>query len=218
MIIKNNNTFHLQGKNTSYIMVVNETGDLLHYHFGKKLSDRDYSEKLIKCSFGYICNDENDICLETTLQEYPAYGYTDLRMPAYSVQNKYGNSVSRLIYKDYSIKENEVSYIEGMPSIFKSNKTAQTLEITLCDDSIGLEVILLYTVFDEYDIILRSSKFVNKSGEKMTLDTAYSASVDFEKRGFDLIYFPGAWCREREFIRTKINLGEKNRYLKRKRG
>ena len=76
-------------------------------------------------------------------------------------QNKYGNSVSRLVYKDYEIKENEVSYIEGMPSLFKGDKTAQTLEIIICDEAIGLEVVLSYTVFDEYDVILRNSKFIN---------------------------------------------------------
>lgn len=209
MIVKNNNTFHLQGKSISYIIAINETGDLLHYYFGNKIENRDYSTKTIQQSYGWLCNDENGIFLETAFQEYPAYGYTDLRSPAYMVQNKYGNSVSRLVYKDYSIKENQVSYIEGMPSLFKGNETAQTLELTLCDAAIGLEVVLSYTVFDEYNVILRNSKFINKSNEEMTIDTAYSASVDFEKRDLDLVYFPGAWCREREFVRSKINLGEK---------
>ena len=209
MIKKNGNTFHLQGKNISYIIAINEAGDLLHYYFGEKLKNRDYSAKLIKRSFGLLCNDEKRIFLETEAQEYPAYGYTDLRSPAYMVQNKYDNAVSRLAYKDYTIKQNEVSYVEGMPSLYKGYKNAQTLEITLCDNTIGLEVILSYTVFDEYNVILRSSKFINKSDKDITIDTAYSASVDFEKRDFDLIYFPGAWCREREFVRTKINLGEK---------
>ena len=111
MIVKNNNTFHLQGKSISYIIAINETGDLLHYFFGNKIENRDYSTKTIQQSHGWLCNDENGIFLETAFQEYPAYGYTDLRSPAYMVQNKYGNSVSRLVYKDYSIKENQVSYI-----------------------------------------------------------------------------------------------------------
>lgn len=209
MIIKNNNTFHLQGENISYIIAINEAGDLFHYYFGEKLADRDYSAKLVKRGYGLLCNDENGIFLETEMQEYPAYGYTDLRSPAYLVKNKFGNSVSRLIYKEYTIKEDEVSYIEGMPYLFKGDKTAQTLEVTLCDETIGLEVVLSYTVFDEYDVILRSSKLINKSDKEMIIDTAYSASIDFEKRDFDLVYFPGAWCREREFVRTKINMGEK---------
>ncbi len=209
MIFKNNSTFHLQGRNISYIMTVNEAGDLLHYHFGRKMADRDYGKNIEKLAFSLISYDENDIFLETSAQEYPAYGHTDLRYPAYSVLNKYGNSVSRLLYKGYEIKENQVACIEGMPSLLKGDKNAQTLEITLCDEAIGLEVILSYTVFDEYDVILRNSKFINKSDEKLAIESAYSTNVDFDKGDYDLIYFPGAWCREREFVRTNIRFGEK---------
>ena len=96
-----------------------------------------------------------------------------------------------------------------MPSLFKGDKMAQTLEITLCDETVELEVVLSYTVFEEYNVVLRSSKFINKSDEEMTIDFAYSTSIDFGKRDLDLVYFPGAWGREREFVRTNINLGEK---------
>ncbi len=209
MIFKNNNTFHLQGRNISYIMTINEEGDLLHYHFGRKMADRDYGKNIEKLAFSLISYDQNDIFLETSTQEYPAYGHTDLRHPAYSVLNKFGNGMSRLLYKDYEIKENQVAYVEGMPSLFKGDKNAQTLEITLCDEAIGLEVVLSYTVFDEYDVILRSSKFINKSDENMVIESAYSTNIDFDKGDYDLIYFPGAWCREREFIRTNIRFGEK---------
>jgi len=209
MIYKNKNTFHLEGKNISYIMAVNETGDLLHYHFGKKMADRDYLPRIVNKGEGLLCNDENDIYLETHMQEYPAYGYTDLRKPAYSVKNKFGNNVSRLLYKDYKIKENETACVEGMPSLFKGDKTCQTLEITLEDKKIGLEAVLSYTVFDEYDVVLRSTKLLNKSNEDMTVEEAYSASLDFEKGQYDFVYFPGAWMREREFTRTEIKLGEK---------
>ncbi len=209
MIIKRNNTFHLQGKNISYIMTINEAEDLLHYYFGSKISDRDYSLKNEKLSFSLLSYDENEICMETLPQEYPAYGYADLRYPAYSVRNKFGNSVSRLLFKGYEIKENQVAFVKGMPSIFEGDCTPQTLEITLSDEKIGLEVILSYTVFDEYDVILRSSRFVNKSDARMVIESAYSAAVDFDKKDLDLVYFPGAWCREREFTRTSISLGEK---------
>ena len=101
MIIKNNNTFHLQGKDISYILIVNECGDLIHYYYGKKLNDRDYSlyDEKTRCPWGAY--DESGLSLETKQQEFPAYGYTDLRSPAYSVQNKFGNKVSRLLYKDF---------------------------------------------------------------------------------------------------------------------
>ncbi len=209
MISKNGNTFHLQGKSTSYIILINECGDLIHYHYGKKLADRDYSIRIENESRSVMSYDEKGVCLEISLLEYPAYGYTDLRSPAYSVRNAFGNSVSRLLYKSYCIKENEVQHIEGMPCLFAGGKTVQTLEITLRDDIINLEMVLSYTVFEEYDVILRSTKIINTSSENMTVEACYSASIDFEKGEYDLVYFPGAWIREREFIRTEIKLGEK---------
>ena len=43
MITQTGKTIHLQGRDISYIMFENECGDLLHFYFGKKLSDCDYS-------------------------------------------------------------------------------------------------------------------------------------------------------------------------------
>ncbi len=208
MIIKNNNTFHLQGRNISYIMSVDAYGNLLHIYYGKKLRNRDYSET--KTEFvqwaGY---DENNITLETNLQEYPSYGYTDLRNPAYSVENADGNSVSRLKYKDYKIKKNYLPEIEGMPSLFIGDKSAQTLEITLDDKTAGVEVVLSYSVFDEYDVILRNARIKNISDDEIEIERAYSASIDIPKGNYDLIHFSGGWARERELFRSEIQQGTK---------
>lgn len=209
MIIKNNSTFHLQGKNVSYIMTLNEAGDLLHYYYGKKLRDKDYSSTA-NPFMSWGAYDEQHITLESHMQEYPAYGYTDLRNPAYIVNNADGNDISRLTYKSYAIKENETAYIKGMPSLFAGDKSVQTLEITLADDAIGLEAVLSYTVFDEYDVILRSTKLINKSSGYMAVKSAYSANLDLPKGRYDLIHFSGAWAREREYFRNEIIQGTKN--------
>ena len=140
MIIKNNNTFHLQGRNISYIMAVDSFGNLIHIHYGRKLHDKDYDKTNTKY-VDWAAYDENNITLENTQQEYPSYGHTDLRNPAYTVKNVDGNSISQLKYKDYTIKENYIPEIEGMPSLFIGNKSAQTLEITLEDKISGVEVV-----------------------------------------------------------------------------
>ena len=208
MILKTNNTFHLQGKNISYIMAVNAAGDLIHIHYGKKLKERDYSDiKTIWRDWeGYS---RKGICLDIYPQEYPAYGFTDLRNPAYSVQNKYGDHITHLRYKNYRIRENYAAKLDGMPSLFVGDKSAQTLEIELYDEIIGLSVILSYTVFDEYDVILRSAEFINRSDTAMTIDSAYSTNLDLPDNDYDIIYFSGAWAREREFIRQPIRQGSK---------
>lgn len=208
MIIKNNNTFHLQGRNISYIMAVDSFGNLIHIHYGRKLHDKDYDKTNTKY-VDWAAYDENNITLENTQQEYPSYGHTDLRNPAYTVKNVDGNSISQLKYKDYTIKENYIPEIEGMPSLFIGNKSAQTLEITLEDKISGIEVVLSYSVFDDYDVILRNTRIHNISDSTIEIDSAYSANLDIAKGNYDLIYFSGGWGREREFCRCEIQQGAK---------
>ena len=208
MIIKNNNTFHLQGRNISYIMAVDSFGNLIHIHYGRKLHDKDYDKTNTKY-VNWAAYDENNITLENTQQEYPSYGHTDLRNPAYTVKNVDGNSISQLKYKDYTIKENYIPEIEAMPSLFIGNKSAQTLEITLEDKISGVEVVLSYSVFDDYDVILRNTRIHNISDSTIEIDSAYSANLDIAKGNYDLIYFSGGWGREREFCRSEIQQGAK---------
>lgn len=208
MIIKNKNIFHLQGKHVSYIMAVNECGDLLHYYYGKKLRDRSYEWVKQKWSVwnGY---GPDKWTLDICPQEYPAYGYTDLRTPAYSIVNKNGGTVSRLTYKSHRITENSAQEIDGMPCLFVGDKHAQTLDITLEDQNAGFEVIVSYTVFDEYDVIARSVKIVNTSDKEITIDSVYSTVLDMPKDNYELIYFSGGWAKERGMYRSAVKQGVK---------
>ncbi len=208
MIIKNNNTIHLQGRGISYIMFVNETGDLLHFYFGKKIADCDYYQMKDewKETLGFVTN---QIALDIYPQEYPAYGYSDLRNPAYQVVNKHGNAVSRLVVKDIEIIKG-VAYVEGMPALIQNeSKSVETLKVTLEDEAINLKTELYYTVFDEYNIIARSAVIINGADKEIRLLSAYSASVDFPLDDYDIVHFAGAWGRERDMYRTSLTMGMK---------
>lgn len=207
MIYLNNNTIHLQGKSTSYIMTVGEHNDLLHYYYGKKLADREYKAIAMKdenqCAFlpeGYT--------LENYRQEYPSYGYSDLKSPAYDVFNSDGNNISMLKVTDIKIKDGVYNPC-GLPHILQKDNTAQTSYITLCDEVINLEVTLIYTVFDEYDVIIRSAEFKNLSDKPIRIDRAYSSCLELYTEKRDVIYFPGSWARERYMERAEIRHGEK---------
>lgn len=208
MIIENKNIFHLQGRDVSYIIAINECGDVLHYYYGKKLRNKSYEWIKQKWSVwnGY---GPDKWTLDICPQEYPSYGYTDLRIPAYSVVNKNGNTVSRLVYKSHKIIENAVQEIEGMPGLFTGGKNAQTLAITLEDKNAGFEVILSYTVFDEYNIIARSAEILNTSDAEIMIDSAYSTALDMPKDKYELIHFSGGWAKEREMYRSPVRQGVK---------
>lgn len=207
MIYLNNNTIHLQGKSTSYIMTIGEHNDLLHYYYGKKLADREYKAVAMKdenqCAFlpeGYT--------LENYRQEYPSYGYSDLKSPAYDVFNSDGNNISMLKVTDIKIKDGVYNPC-GLPHILQKDNTAQTAYITLYDEVINLEVTFIYTVFDEYDVIIRSAEFKNLSDKPIRIDRAYSSCLELYTDKRDVIYFPGSWARERYMERAEIRRGEK---------
>ncbi len=208
MIIQNGKTTHLQGKDISYIMIENESGDLLHFYFGKKIADRDYSKMTVEWHEwgGFATNVEP---LDVYPQEYPAYGYSDLRNPAYQIVNKHGNLVSGLSVKEYKIHKGCVADVEGMPCLFKGDKNADCLEVIMYDKYIGFEVHAFYTVFDEYDIIARNTVLVNKSDANVEVKSAYSTSLDLPQNDYDIIHFAGAWGREREMVRTPLQQGMK---------
>lgn len=209
MIIKNDCTFHLLGKNTSYILIIGPQGDLLHYYYGNKLKKRNYSAMLPQKGVPVFCTEHQHITLELFQQEYPSYGYTDLRHPAYIVENSDLNSISHLKFKSYEIEYDSVQQIIGLPHLFLGDKTAQTLKINLYDDIIDFGVELAYTVFDEYDVILRSSRITNYSQKPITLESAYSMNLDLPKNDYDVIYFSGDWCRERDLLRLPMEQGSK---------
>lgn len=208
MIIQNGKTIHMKGKNISYIMFENDMGDLLHFYFGKKIADYDYSlmkEEWFE-EWGFSTN---EFSLDVYPQEYPSYGHSDLRNPAYQIINKYQNAVSQLKVKEYKIHKGMTAEIEGMPCLFKGNQNADTLEVTLYDEALDFEVRLYYTVFDEYDIIARNAIMINKSDTVIEIMSAYSSSLDLPMDDYDMVHFAGGWGREREMIRTPLKLGIK---------
>lgn len=71
----------------------------------------------------------NRFCLDNYPQEYPSYGYSDLRNPAYQVVNKFGNAVSRLVVKDYIIHNECAVQTDGMPCLFNKNKKLIRLKL-----------------------------------------------------------------------------------------
>lgn len=208
MIIQNGKTIHLQGKNISYIMLKGQDGDLLHFYFGKKLSDTDYSQMTDQLNelWGFSTN---SFQLDVYPQEYPSYGYSDLRNPAYQIVNQYQNAVSQLKVKEYIIHKNTTADIKGMPCLFKGDKAADTLEIVLYDKNINFEVRLYYTVFDEYDIIARNAVLINHAEDNIEIMSAYSASLDLPIGDYDMIHFAGSWGRERDIHRTPLKMGMK---------
>lgn len=203
MILQNGKTTLLQGKDISYILIENQDGDLLNFHFGAKLPDRDYSvqsDLWIEAAAGLF----DMVDLSAYPQEYPNYGHNDIRNPAYQVVNGFGNTISRLKVTDYITHPGQVARVEGMPCLHADDGKADTLEVVLEDSAARLEVRLFYTVFENHNAIARHAVLYNRGQTPMTLRSAYSASLDLPCGEYDLIHFAGDWGRERGMERTPL--------------
>lgn len=208
-----NKVFHLQAKNTSYIMKIFREGYLSHLYWGKKIRNVNPSELLIlKERPAFSANpDINDktFSLDTLPQEYPAYGNTDFRTPAYQLQLENGTTITDLRYTSHKIFRGKPS-LEGLPATYIENDDeAETLEIVLMDSLINLKVILSYTVFENFDAITRSVRFINDGKENLNILRALSMSVDFIRDDFDFMHLFGSWARERHVVREALKPGLK---------
>ncbi|MDQ8738763.1 alpha-galactosidase [Paenibacillus sp. LHD-38] len=200
--------FHLQAKDTSYVIHVTKTGYPAHIYWGKKLRGVQL-ERLFeltgRASFTPSTElDQLELSLDTLPHEYPAYGNSDFRMPAFQVQLPNGSTVSDLRYDSYKIVNGKPA-LDGLPATYTENdEEAQTLEITLKDELIGLSVILSYTVFEQFDAIARSARIVNNGAGTLQLQRAFSMSLDFAHDRFEMLQLSGAWIRERHVHKRKL--------------
>lgn len=211
--------FHLQGKDTSYVMQIVREGYLSHLYWGKKIRSFHNSNPLSFVNRGFSPNpvpSDRTFSLDTLPQEYPAYGNTDFRTPAYQIQLENGSTLTDLRYKKHSIMKGKPK-LNGLPAVYVENASeADTLAVTLEDALIGLQVILLYTVFADFNVITRSVHFQNQGQENLKILRALSANVDFRNDQFDLLTLYGSHNNERNIARRPLAAG--NQAIESRRG
>lgn len=203
--------FHLQGRNFSYIFNILKNNQLGHLYFGKKIHHRDSFSHLFTISprSNTTCQYEEDesFSLELIKQEYPSFGTTDFREPAFQIIQENGSRITNFEYIKHKIFKGKPK-LDGLPSTYTENEDeAITLELVLYDHLIETELTLFYTVFDRFDALTRSAKFVNKGNQRLSLTRAMSVNIDFFDSNFEMLHLSGAWARERHVKIRKLEQG-----------
>ncbi|UQZ35555.1 alpha-galactosidase [Paenibacillus sp. PK3_47] len=200
--------FHLQSKDTSYIIQLTE-GYPSHVYWGAQLRhDSSLADALVlreRSSFSPTPRPEKPVFSPDALpQEYPQYGSGDFRRPAYQAKLADGSRITELKYTGYTIIPGKPA-LEGLPAVYaETEDEAKTLELILRDDYAGLTVRLLYTVFAGHSAIARSVRFEHNGTAPLRLEQALSASVDFADSDYDTLHLSGAWVRERHMQRRPL--------------
>ena len=207
---KQDNTFTLHTKNTTYQMKVDQYGVLLHLYYGSRTAgNMDYLLTYTDRGFSGNPHDvgqDRTYSLDVLPQEYPTFGTGDYRSPALIVKNHDGSFACDLRYYGHQITQGKY-YLQGLPAVYAESEEAQTLAIFLRDPVSGVQVRLMYGVLPEYDIITRSAIVKNKGNEPVLLEKVLSASIDIVNGNFDLITFGGRYAMERIYNRDRMEQG-----------
>lgn len=202
--------FHIFSQKVSYIFQLTPEKDLIHLFWGRKLRDTNVKHLYRPCLRGFSPNthSENiDLSYDTLAMEYSFYGCGDFRSPSFQIKNADGSRVTRLKYAGHTIDAGK-PLLAGLPATYAEHESeVVTLSIHLKDEVSRVEIILLYSVFESYDAIMRSVHFKNGSDSTVMLNKAMSCNVDFHHSSFEMIQLSGSWIRERHIHTSRLRPG-----------
>ena len=208
---KKNKVFHLHNDQISYLLEIEDGNTLAHLYFGKRIKDYHGELHYPRLDRGFSGNLPGSLdrtfSKDSLPQEYSSAGEMDFRTPAIIARQKDGSNATFLTYEDYRIIRGKPD-LEGLPhSWVKDKDEAATLIITLKDEYGDLKFDLLYTIYRDRPVIVRSVKVRNTGKDTIKLEKVASMQMDFVDRNFDTITLPGAHANERHMQRNHVNQG-----------
>ena len=204
-------TFHIYNKHLSYITCIMENGQMENLYYGKAIRDKEdfsYLHEEIMRSLMAVCVPEPGLLsMQYTKQEYPVYGTGDYRNPALTVRQENGSEIVDFKYVSHEIYGGKKK-LAGLPATYTENEEeATSLDITLHDSVMDTDLVLTYSVYEDYPVVTRSARLVQKGDQKIRLENVMSAAVEFPDMDYEMIHLSGAWARERYVKTRKLEMG-----------
>lgn len=203
-------TLTLHTKHTSYQMKIGNLDYLLHLYYGPTIYDADMTYQIMQYDRGFSGNpyesrNARTFSLDAQPQEFSTQQQGDFRTTSIEVVNGDGSYSFNGKVLRFHLKEEKYE-LDTLPSTFATeNDQVDTLEIVLADNISDVEVILLYSVFEDADIITRAVKVYNKGDASIQLKKIMSVCLDFlNGSDMDLVSLPGRYGQERQVERQRM--------------
>ena len=208
---KGTKIFTINTHSTTYQMMADSFGYLLHLYYGAKTHGfTDWTLTFADRGFSgnpYDAGKDRTYSLDALPQEFPTQGTGDYRSPLLVVRDSEGTYGADLRYSGHEIRDGKYS-LSGLPAVYANpGEESQTLSITLSNKRLGLTAELLYGVIPGHDIITRSVIIRNNGNKPFTLEKLGSSCLDFTHGNFDAITFYGRHAMERNYQRQRLNHG-----------
>lgn len=199
MIICAENCYTLHTAHTSYQMAVGPEGMLLHTYYGSRLPDS------TPCLADQRPPHNDSGCWTDLLpKEFSSPGTADNRIMPCIPEYADGTEAAHLAFVCAEVRHGKYT-LPGLPS-FRDRDGVETLSVTLRDIG-GLEVELLYGVYECEDMITRAVIYKNASDKEIILHKAASLCLDFAPQMLDFITLNGTWAAERTPERAPLRFG-----------
>ena len=202
--------FRLDTEKSTYLMGLSPEGFLGHIYYGDRLVlDADnYLLRMEEPPYTPSVNKrEKSAFLDFFPMEYPTGGIGDYRESCLNIRNAAGNMGCELHYAGHEIFKGKKG-LAGLPASFAAENEAETLEITMKDEILDMEVVLSYTAFPEENVITRSVKVQNRSQENLRIEKILSACLDMDNENFSMLSLHGTWARERHIQTGELHYGK----------
>lgn len=203
--------FTLHTKHSTYQMKVDDYQYLLHLYYGKKIdSYMDYMLPYYDRGFSGNPYDADRIrthSLDVLPQEFPVLGTGDYRSPACKIREENDCYGCDLRYTGYEMIQGKYT-LPGLPAVYAEQ--ADTLQIHLRDERVGVEVTLFYGIVEDIDVITRSVKVSNIGQNRFYVEKLSSACLDFLYGQYDVISFYGRHAMERNVQRREVSHGRQS--------
>ena len=208
---KQSKCFHFYNNEVSYIMRIMENGQLENLYYGKKIHDKEdftyFHDEAMRSQMSVCIPEPGLLSMQYTRQEYPSYGTGDYRSPAVTIAQENGSRIIDFKYAGHEIYSGKKEILPLPATYVEGKEEAETLEVTLHDNVMDTDLILSYTIYEAYPVITRNTKFVHKGKEKIVLERAMSASVEFLDMDYEMVQLSGGWSRERYVKNRKLEMG-----------
>ena len=208
-----NRIFELDTRNTSYrIGIADEEGFVGHIYCGQKIRPQKCDQFLRTWEAPFVPSKNNrERCsfMDTFPTEYSGNGIGDYRESCIAVKTENGSRTVDLKFVDYDIVNGKPG-ISGLPASFAGEEEVQTIVVHMMDGGCGIDVDLIYSVFEDEDVITRSVSVKNAGDKDIRLTKVYSACIDMDDEDFEMLTLHGSWARERQIERRPIAYGKQS--------
>lgn len=207
---------HLFNTEISYIIGINSLNILEHLYFGKRVTSFNKKQYIKGPDFNfqfyidYKFQNPDSFYENNSQVEVGTYLRNDLK-PASFIVSQNDDEITDFRFEEFKVGVvNE--YREFYPHSRNIKEEDNTLLIVLKDVRRDVYLHLYYTLLANENVLLRSSKIINKTNDKINVKRLMSLTLDFPYENQSLIHFPGQWSNERNYSEEKINYGLKTIY------